>query len=346
MTTARTALLLGAGFSAEMGMPLVWELTNDELRAWLTPDKFKSLNQAWLEQGGGYPAEVVDEFLPVLTDPNQHYEQIIGWLQTKYLEPGGRYHQEYYGLHHWLLDLVGFLLLERHRKNEHYIRASAPFYKGLLTFVNEDAPLWVFSLNHDLCLEMVAGELGIPLTLGFPDDRVSQPIRDDEGNPAGRVEFQRITRDRMKHRDFDYLAKGSRGINLVKIHGSLEVFAFDDEKEFWRGIPSDFSIGGWNELLTNVNDRMYWEHQGRKAKGANHVFFADDDGEIQVMSRTLLSGAYKFEERISQVAPPELLALFENQLQEIDRLVVIGYSLGDKLGLPRFSGHPRPLTMG
>lgn len=43
------ALLLGAGASYELGLPLVWELTN-ELKTWLMPEKLDWLNDQWKSQ--------------------------------------------------------------------------------------------------------------------------------------------------------------------------------------------------------------------------------------------------------------------------------------------------------
>jgi hypothetical protein len=39
-------LFLGAGASVEVGMPLVWELT-EELKGWLTPETLRELNEGW-----------------------------------------------------------------------------------------------------------------------------------------------------------------------------------------------------------------------------------------------------------------------------------------------------------
>ncbi len=51
---------IGAGFTVEAGMPLVWEATNI-LKRWLTPTKLRQLNTKWAQEGeefGFYPAFV------------------------------------------------------------------------------------------------------------------------------------------------------------------------------------------------------------------------------------------------------------------------------------------------
>jgi len=58
-----TGLLLGAGASAEAGMPLAWDLTA-EIKAWLTPDMLRELNEGW--RGGGYSDAVIEDLAAVL----------------------------------------------------------------------------------------------------------------------------------------------------------------------------------------------------------------------------------------------------------------------------------------
>jgi hypothetical protein len=48
----KQALLIGAGFSRDFGMPLAWDLTK-EITDHLTPDKFRSLKNGWRAQGQG-----------------------------------------------------------------------------------------------------------------------------------------------------------------------------------------------------------------------------------------------------------------------------------------------------
>lgn len=78
-----TGLFLGAGASYEVGMRLVWELT-EELFRWITPQKLRDLNQHWRAHGGGRPDEVIDDLTRVLVLPGMHYESVLGYLETQY----------------------------------------------------------------------------------------------------------------------------------------------------------------------------------------------------------------------------------------------------------------------
>jgi hypothetical protein len=71
MLPALTGLLLGAGVSYEVGMPLVWDITN-ELKRWLTPDKLRAFNAGWRDHGGGYPDLVIDDVAAALIRPELH----------------------------------------------------------------------------------------------------------------------------------------------------------------------------------------------------------------------------------------------------------------------------------
>ena len=86
MTTPRnlTGLFLGAGASYEAGMPLACGLTA-ELKEWLTPDKLRWLNESWRSQGGGCPDAIIDDFASVISRPDQHYESLLGYLETQFM---------------------------------------------------------------------------------------------------------------------------------------------------------------------------------------------------------------------------------------------------------------------
>ena len=70
-----SALLMGAGFSCQMGMPLVWELTS-ELRRWLTPAKFRELNEKWKTRGLGHREDNVALVCDLLARTDLHYEHL------------------------------------------------------------------------------------------------------------------------------------------------------------------------------------------------------------------------------------------------------------------------------
>lgn len=102
--TEKIGLFIGAGFSHEAGMPLVWELTS-EIKNWLTPYKLRSLNVGWRAQGTGYSDEAIEDLVSVLQMVKLHYENILGHLEVQ-LGRQPRLAQEYAGLYAWMVELV------------------------------------------------------------------------------------------------------------------------------------------------------------------------------------------------------------------------------------------------
>ena len=64
-------LILGAGASFELGMPLVWNLTG-EFKGYLTPDHVRELNAGWKRQGGGSDEMCIRDRQYPLTGLHQH----------------------------------------------------------------------------------------------------------------------------------------------------------------------------------------------------------------------------------------------------------------------------------
>jgi hypothetical protein len=326
----RTALLIGAGFSVEMGMPLVWELS-DDLRKWLTPQKLRAFNIRWRSKGGGHPDEVIEQFVHVLIDRSRHYEQVLGWLQIKSLTDDLPYAKDFHGLYIWLVQMISAMLYLRHRDKLGETKDAIHLYDGLREAAAASSPLWIFSLNHDLYVEILADELGLRLGDGFPSSNgASFPLRDSEGRALGRANFKLLSRNQLSDGPVDWLLKGEAGINLVKLHGGLDIFCFTDELHLVKLSPRDRSLGGWVNALCEINENLLTV-DGERVPSMNEIGVDDDQGKLQFLRRTLLAGSRKFEARFGQNAPPELLRFFESHLAtNVDVLVAIGISMGDE----------------
>jgi hypothetical protein len=66
-----------------------------------------------------------------------------------------------------------------------------------------------------------------------------------------------------------------------------------------------------------------------RAKTINEISYADDQGVMQFLLRSLLAGAFKFDARGSQVLPKSMLKHFRQNLNFMSTLVCIGYGFGD-----------------
>lgn len=326
----RRALFLGAGFSSDFGQPLVTELTN-EFRTFLTPSKLITLNQGWKKQGGGYSQKTIDKVIEILQHDKLNYENIIGALEVYGMRHQNRIiQQELHGLRQWVLELIYLLLYYRHVNNAAYLKTSIQLHRGFKSLIQDSEPLWVFTLNHDLIIELIAAEFSIPLMNGFDKNDVVELTVGHNQKMGPELRFARLRMDQQLSDNYPYKyfqlgSKPATGINLLKLHGSLDIFGYNDLNSYLSLMPSGTGIDGYLDALRILIDG---NHVG-PPKVTNEVLAYDKNGELQFLRRSLLSGVYKFSGRISQIVSDKLLLLFRGSLNYADELIVIGYSFED-----------------
>lgn len=321
-----TGLFLGAGASYEAGMPLVSGLTT-EIKNWLTGEKLRSLNDSWRSLGGGYHEETINDFAAVLSRPDLHYENLLGHLEIQYRRRLPR-SDEFHALYSWLVEIVYHLLYFRHINNIDLIKSSLSNYKGLSNLAHQNNPLWVFSINHDLVIESLAIQLGIPLSSGFTDKIVSFPRRNQQGEIIGQLTAEVLPRDHLESSSMSFFHTGTFGINLLKIHGSLDVFAFRDGNDLAKIKPLSESADGYLEALRATNEELQYQPK-IPIRALNEIVYTDDTGEMQFLRRSLLAGAFKFDSKNSQVLPHRYLQFFKSYIDNLGSLICIGYGFGD-----------------
>ena len=330
MKTSRklTGLFLGAGASHEAGMPLACGLTA-ELKAWLTLEKLRRLNESWRSQGRGCPDAIIDDFASVLSRSDQHYESLLGYLETQSSRDSS-ISEHYHHLYSWLVNLVYHLLYWRHINNVDFIQRRLTYYSGLSVLADQNKPLWVFSLNHDVIVECLAKALNIPLNAGFTGEQVSLRRRNQQGEVIGLLKAEVLPGEHLGSESFamPFFRNGTRGINLLKIHGALDVFTFRDGNDILRILPLGDSADGPLRALRATNEDLQYRPELR-VRATNEIVYADEAGETQFLRRSLLAGAFKFDPRHTQVLPSRLIEHFRSYLNSLRSLVCIGYGFGD-----------------
>ncbi len=325
-----TGLFLGAGASFEAGLPLVWDLTN-ELRNWLSKEKLLWINANMRISGNGWPDEVIEEFSVVLLNRNMHYESLLGFLETHYQQTGP-FQQKYFELYGFLIELVGYLLYLRHSINGAYITEGLRYIDGVIGLAETELPLWIFSLNHDVVIECLAAEYQIPISCGFTA-KSALHLRDARGASLGELPIETLVKADLDSGSLTFIPNGSRGINLLKIHGALNVFTYNDSKDVMRLIPDASNAAEVLDGLTNCQEhiRLLNPHSGLpvKLKTPNEVVYTNAENGIEIFRRSLLAGAFKFDARRSQTLPQVYLKLVAAYLNEVSSLICIGYSFGD-----------------
>jgi len=84
--------------------------------------------------------------------------------------------------------------------------------------------------------------------------------------------------------------------------------------------------------LQAANENLLYAEPGfpaGKVKATNEISYADEQGDMQFMRRTLLAGAFKFDQRSPQVLPHAFLDQFRANLNRVSRLICVGYGYGD-----------------
>ena len=307
-STRLTALFLGSGASVEVGMPLVGELT-EELKQWLTPDKLRDLNVGWRMQGTGYPDTVIEDFATVLACKPMHYESLLGYLETQSRRVLPLL-QQYHGLYSWLVEMVYHIFRLRHTNNIALIDQNLSSFEGIAKLAHANAPLWIFSLNHDVVIECLAAKYDIPLHSGFSSGLIALPRRDASGTKIGELRAETLSEAQLA-KGIVFAQPGVAGINLLKIHGALDVFAYRDGKDFAKLVPDERTVQSIIDMLRIAQDELLYVDPQRPypVKATNEIAFADEMGVMQFLRRSLVAGTHKFDNRHGQVLPKEFFKM-------------------------------------
>jgi hypothetical protein len=308
------ALLLGAGASYECGMPLVWEFTG-VLRA----NVIKRLDSHLFDFRKDPSFRAI--FEAILRSPALHYEQMVGELEALHLKPDGRSVTAYNALRQ-LIDCVQILLLEDQVNTTAMLAEKAKDYDGIKSLLARQPCLNVFSLNHDLNLEEVCKFHAVPCRDGFFDDAANRY--------ANVAQFKTLAKEQMDAGNLNYFAPDDIGVNLIKLHGSLDVFAVEDKNLFLKCVPSvSHPLGGHVREVLRVEAHSIEICKKIQTRATGELIVTDSDGKMQFLRRSLLSGAHKFQGTFDQIAPLAFLEEFKRRIAAVTELDVIGYGFGD-----------------
>jgi len=302
----KTGFLLGAGASYELGLPLVDELTIEFKRALLKTKHMRYYSS---------PREIESTILPLLNNSHLNYEDIIGRIEVEIQRcRGNSLYQKWYAILSRYLEAIFYLLLERHYKNKNYIKERLDLIEPIKNYCT-DNPLWIFSLNHDLLIEIIANELKIPIKYGFY-----------ENVTINNFTFQKLSRENMEKNEFSFFHKNG-GINLIKLHGSLDVFAQGDKKNYLKLINgTDNCI----EIINHINELTKKDAAGKKGIGCtNQITYYDHKNILQFLQMTIMSGKHKYSSRISHNMDDWFFRIFKGHINYIKNLYCIGLSFQD-----------------
>jgi hypothetical protein len=331
----KKGLLLGAGFSYDLGMPLVGELTkvflgifNDEkigklaivLSSQSPYTRERPINGKAITAG-------LNRLLDYKKAKGSNYEEFLAGLQTLsgIASPNQSDRDSYHFLFVIFYGIIHEVLcLYQQASYEILYQKNREWFRKLENLLSEQET-WVFSLNHDLCVEYLALDFKIPITYG-DDGKIAFPVSNLD--LKRQIEFSFAERKKL-HVDNAGFFKGVRGINLVKLHGGLSELEYKDEtllcnlkldKSSSRQLADDFRL---------CNEMAYY-HLGKKIGGGKDRTITNQDGTLDIISNSMLAGGKKYSETSKIKEGEEKLKIFDDVLRNIDELTIIGYGFRDE----------------
>jgi hypothetical protein len=331
----KRAFLIGAGFSADLGMPLVGELTEVFLAAFTEKrarhlaevlsgkqpfTKDRPINRKAIHEG-------MEMLLSYKSGGGANYEELLKKLQHAGEVPGKTQsdRDSFDYLFSVFFGIIHMILVEY--QNESY-RSLYPLnlqhFAALRELVDAEGT-WVFSLNHDLYAECLAIDFGIPVTYGDTDD-LEFPL--NNLRPADKIRFRYRPSEEFANQDVGWF-KGTRGINLVRLHGGLAEQTYSDKALTCNPMLSWSTSAELIREFGRIEDMAFF-HVGQKAPGGGSArTITGPDGTLDILSRSMLTGGKKYSQTTNEKKGEEKLKLLADVIRSSDEVVVIGYGFGD-----------------
>ena len=295
------ALLLGAGASRELGMPLRDEV-NAEIVSWLNPTSLRKINASWKSRGYGHSDEVIEKLAQLLESSAFDYESVLGQWEAQIV--AGR--PSFHSLYAWLAQVVSLALFRRQVSNRQIFQDGLPYFSG------------------------IAAHFTIPICCGFTSTIVSLPCRKCPGDIVARLRGQVLTDAEQGNAALPFFPAGTNGINLLKIHGALDIFALGNSNDLIKLMPEAPTFDAIIDALQIANEGLLDAGLAPDAMSVtNQLPYIDENGTRQVLRRTLLSSAARLTDPYPQLLQRRFLEYFRTSLGQVDHLVAIGYGLAD-----------------
>jgi len=330
----KKTLLLGAGFSSDFGMPLAKELsqvffgifnkTNVKTFAVVL-----SRNKPYTEDRPINKEAIVEGLnllLKYKDNSGSDYEEFLSDLQSledlpnKTQSDKDSYHYLFGIFYELIHSILSIYQLESYTvlyaKNRQWFSAFSNFFS--------EEETWIFTLNHDLYIECLALDLKIPITYG-DGKKISFPLSNLEMDK--KIHFTYSERNSLDKDSLGFFKK-ERGLNLVKLHGGLSELEYKD-----RVLICNQTLNKENSLeliqdFKNVEDLAYF-HQGKKIPSGKDRVITNSDGELDIISKSMLTGGNKYSKTTNVKEGEEKLKILDDVLRQLDELTILGYGFGD-----------------
>jgi hypothetical protein len=331
----KKGLLLGAGFSYDLGMPLAAELTELFLGLF-NPAAVHALGkrlsiQKPFSKDRPINANAIQSGLNLILDyknkKGTNYEALLADLQNLagISAPNQSDRDSYHFLFVQFYQIIHRLLCLNQAVSYEIVYPHDVEWFGELRNLLSDQETWVFNLNHDLCFEYLTLDLGIPISYGDVGE-ITFPVNNLDLKQV--IRFGCIEQSQYKAESEGFF-HGTFGVNMVKLHGGLSELEYQDktilcnlklDKGSSRELAADFAA--FNEMGHFLN--------GERLPDGKDRWITDSAGELDVASKSMLTGGKKYGDTLKIEAGEEKIALFDKLLKEMDELTIIGYGFGDR----------------
>lgn len=330
----RTGLLLGAGFSYDLGMPLAAEVTKVFLELFNESNvpRIAAILSIKNPYGNDRPINksAVHEVLTLVLNYKRKlgndYEELLANLADLESLPQKTQsdRDSYHFLFNVFYDIIYKMLVtfQRESYNSLYER-NKPWFAKLCNLLST-RETWIFSLNHDLYLECLAIDLGVPITYG-DQGKLTFPVSNLELNR--KVNLRYLRRDQLSLETPGWI-KDRKGINLVRLHGGFSEFEYRDSTLICTP-PLERSRSMELILDFETIESMGYYYLGRRIPSGKDRIITGLDGRLDIVTRALLMGGRKYTKTTNAKKGEEKLQIFEDVLTKLDELTIIGYSFGD-----------------
>ncbi|BDA78567.1 hypothetical protein LPTSP3_g14970 [Leptospira kobayashii] len=331
----KTTILIGAGFSYDLGMPLSSDFTETFLSIYdknstLELEKKLSSNQPF---GEGRPInrKAINEGLELIlnykNNNGKNYEELLAKLQDLEHEPRKTQSDKdsYYYLFSSLYKIIHHIFCFYQIASYQVLYpVNSKFYANFRDILNEKET-WVFSLNHDNFIEMLCSDLQIPLTYG-DSNRIEFPI--DNRSLDKKIKLTFSYRENLSLKNSKFFSE-KFGINLIKLHGGLSELEYQDKKKLCNiDIDGKSSHEIFEEFL-KIDEMAYYQN-GKRIPSGKDMVITNSYGELDIISKSMLTGGKKYSKTLKIQKGEEKLSLFNDVLNNTTELLILGYGFGDK----------------
>ncbi|MCT8335798.1 hypothetical protein NUH30_19080 [Leptospira sp. 85282-16] len=331
----KKTILIGAGFSYDLGMPLTADFTETFLSLFdnNSVKKLEDLLSSNQPYTNGRPInrKAISEGIGLILDykknNGKNYEELLGNIQNLENEPGKNQsdRDSYSYLFSSLYKTIYFILRYYQIASFNTLyQLNAKLYSNIKNILNQNET-WIFSLNHDLFIEMLCSDFQIPITYG-DYSKIIFPI--DNRNLEEKISLTFSEREKLTIGN-EFFFNNKFGVNLIKLHGGLSELEYNDRKMLCNieieGKTSKEIFEGFLKI-----DQMAYYQNGRPTLGGKDMIITNIDGDLDVITKSMLTGGKKYSKTLKPKKGEEKLLLFEEVLNTTDELLIIGYGFGDK----------------